>query len=421
MKNTKISSIKSREVLDSKGRPMVEVDVWCSDGSMGRGASPCGTSVGSHEAFVLRDSGKRFGGLGVQKAVKNVREIISPCLIGKEVQDQRLIDNLMVELDNTPNKSRLGGNAIYSVSIAVARAAANSLSLPLYRYLGDAEAYTLPIPAFNMINGGIYGNQYIELQEFLLVPTVAHSYAEAWRMSVEVFYKLNQVIKGRYGQKYIQTGHSAGYAAPINDPPEIIEILLQAVDEAGYGGLFKIGLDCAASHFYDSQKGYYIFRGKNTSRGEMIQFLNNLTQAYPIFMIEDPLYEEDFEGFAEMTKNMNILISGDDLFATNIDRLKKGINSSAANAIVLKPNMVGTISEALDTASWANKHGYVIIPSIRAGGSVDDPIPDIAVAVSAPLMKCGAPRSGERTTCQNRLLHIEEELGEVGRIAPFKF
>ena len=182
---------------------------------MGRGASPCGTSVGSHEAFVLRDSGKRFGGLGVQKAVKNVREIISPCLIGKEVQDQRLIDNLMVELDNTPNKSRLGGNAIYSVSIAVARAAANSLSLPLYRYLGDAEAYILPIPAFNMINGGIYGNQYIELQEFLLVPTAAHSYAEAWRMSVEVFYKLNQVIKGRYGQEYIQTGHSAGSAAPI--------------------------------------------------------------------------------------------------------------------------------------------------------------------------------------------------------------
>jgi enolase len=318
MEDPKISSITSREVLDGKGRPMVEVDVWTTNGSMGRGASPCGTSVGSHEAFVLRDGGERFEGLGVQKAVRNVTDIISPALIGKSVREQRTIDNFMIELDGTPTKSRLGANAIYSVSIAAARAAANSLGLPLYRYLGETEANTLPIPMFNLINGGIYAGRSIEFQEFLLAPTVARTYSDALRMGVEVFYRLKMVIERRYGQKCLHRGHSAGYAAPVNEPTEIIETLLAATEEAGYGGMFKVGLDCAASHFFDSSHGCYDFRGRKISRSEMIRFLDDLGKSYPIFMIEDPLDEEDFEGFAEITRRMNILISGDDLFATNV-------------------------------------------------------------------------------------------------------
>jgi len=420
MEDPKISSITSREVLDSKGRPMVEVDVWSTNGYMGCGASPCGTSVGSHEAFVLRDGGKRFGGLGVKKAVQNVTEIIAPALIGRNIREQRIIDNLMIELDGTLNKSRLGANAIYSVSIAVARAAAPSLRLPLYRYLGESDVNTLPIPMFNMINGGSYAGTKIELQEFLLAPTAARTYSEALTMSVEVFYALKNVFKKRYGEESLFTGCSAGYAAPVNEPAELIEALLEAAEKAGYGGMFKVGLDCAASHFFDSHHGTYTFRGKKTDRDEMIEFLDDLGKALPIFFIEDPLDEEDFEGFAEMTKRMNIVIAGDDLFATNIERLKNGIHSGAANAMILKPNMVGTISESLDTASWAKKHGYLLIPSIRSGGGVDDPIADIAVAVGSPLMKCGAPRSGERTGCHNRLLRIEEELGESARFPSFE-
>ena len=420
MEDPKISSITSREVLDGKGRPMVEVDIWTTNGSMGRGASPCGTSVGSQEAFVLRDGGERFGGLGVQKAIRNVTHIIAPALVGKSVREQRTIDNLMIELDGTPTKSCLGANAIYSVSIAVARAAANSLDLPLYRYLGETETNTLPIPMFNLINGGIYAGRRIEFQEFLLAPTVARTFSEALRMGVEVFYKLKMVIERRYGQECLHTGHSAGYGAPVNEPTEIIETLLAATEEAGYGGMFKVGLDCAASHFFDSSHGCYEFRGKKTSRGEMIRFLDDLGKSYPIFMIEDPLDEEDFEGFAEITKRMSILISGDDLFATNVRRLEIGFHSGAANAVIFKPNMVGTITEALDTAYWAKKHGYALIPSIRSGGGVDDPIADVAVAVAAPLIKCGAPRSGERTSCHNRLLRIEEGLGKSAQLPSFK-
>ncbi len=420
MENPKISLIKAREILDSKGRPMVEVDVWTTDGSMGRGSSPCGTSVGSHEAVVLRDGGDRFGGLGVQKAVSNVTETISQVLIGRSVKEQRIIDNLMIELDGTPDKSRLGANAIYSVSLAVARAAADSLGLSLYRYLGRDEANIMPIPMFNMINGGRYADRNIEFQEFLLVPAKAQSYSEALKMGVEVFYTLGAKIKKRYGHKYLQLGHSAGYAAPANEPAENIEILLSAAEEAGYGGVFTVGLDCAASHFYDKNQECYTLRGKKTSRDEMILFLENLANSYPIFMIEDPLDEDDFEGFAEISRRLTIIISGDDLFVTNIERLKRGIYLRAANAMVLKPNMIGTLSEALDAARYAKEHGYVLIPSIRAGGAVDDPIPDIAVAVSASLIKCGAPRSGERTMCHNRLLQIEEELGESSRFPSFE-
>ncbi|MDH4268077.1 MAG: enolase [Deltaproteobacteria bacterium] len=415
--NSKIAMMKSREILDSKGRPMVEVDVWTADGSMGRGSSPCGTSVGRHEAFVLRDGGKRYGGLGVQLAMKNVNEVIYPALKGKSVLEQRGIDHLMIELDGTPNKSRLGANAIYSVSIAVARAAANFQGVPLYRYLGGEEKYTLPLPMFNMINGGLYGERRIEFQEFILVPTRAGKFSEALRMGVEVFSTLGAIIKKHYGQKGLQIGSSAGYAAPSDEPAEILEILLEATKGAGYEGMFQLGLDCAASHFFEPEHGWYNFRGKRCDRSEIIHFLGDLINAYPLFMIEDPLEEDDFEGFASITKQYDTLIIGDDLFVTHIERLKKGIAYGSAGGMVLKPNMVGTLSEAKDAVQCAKEHGYYVIASGRAGGGIDDPIPEIGVAWSAPLVKLGAPRTGERTGKQNYLLRIEEELGEQGRFS----
>ena len=319
-----ISKIQAREILDSKGRPMVEVDVWVADGSRGRGSSPCGTSVGRHEAFVLRDGTDRFKGLGVQKAVENVHEIIAPTLLGQTVFDQPVIDHLMIKLDGTPNKSNLGANAIYSVSIAVARAAANALGIPLYRYLGGVNAQTLPIPIFNVINGGPYSHADAEFQEFILIPSTAKSYSEALRMSVEVFYRIPETIKKRYGSKHLAPGHLAGYATPVGDPAESIETLLEATEAAGYGGMFRVGLDCAASHFYDREHDLYNFRGEKTSSSELIDYLEGLCKRYPIAMIEDPLNEDDFHGHTEITKRLGILIIGDDLFVTNIERLKRG-------------------------------------------------------------------------------------------------
>jgi len=412
MRDDGIATIKAREILDSKGRPMVEVDVWTTGGKMGRAASPCGTSVGRHEAFVLRDGGRRFGGLGVQQAVRNVTETISPALFGKSVFDQRAIDLLMIELDGTSNKSRLGANTIYSVSVAVARAASNVLGLPLYRYLGGIGVHLVPVPMFNMVNGGPYSHGHAEFQEFLLVPGCAKSYSEALRMGVEVFYVLGATIKKRYGQEGFRLGASAGYAAPASEPAEIIETLLEATEQAGYRGLFKVGLDCAASHFYNEEKGFYRFKEREIRRDEMIQYLEGLVESYPLFYIEDPLQEDDFEGHSEITKRLKILIVGDDLYVTSLQRLKKGTSMGAGNGMILKPNMVGTLTEALETARYAKEHGYCVIPSCRGGGSVDDPIPEVAVAINAPLMKVGAPQTGERTAYQNQLLRIEEELGE---------
>ena len=417
MGDTKISAIKAREILDSKARPMVEVDVWTTDGAMGRGASPCGTSVGSHEAFVLRDGGPRYGGLGVLKAVRNVREVIAPALVGKSVFDQQGIDRLMIELDGTPDKSRLGANAIYSVSIAAARAAAGSMGLPLFRYLGGEKDYFLPVPMFNMINGKSVSETYSEFQEFLFIPAMAETYSEALRMGVEVFSNLGDVIQERYGRSALRVGTSAGYAAPTGEPAEALETLLAAAERAGYGRGCKVGLDCAASDFYDRKEGRYLFQGRRITRQELVEILEGLARSYPLFMIEDPLEEDDFEGFAEITKRLDLLIVGDDLFVTNRERLKKGIDLGAANGMILKPNMVGTLTEAIDTARLAKRHGYRLVGSGRAGGGTDDPIPDIAVALEVPLVKFGVPRSGERISKQNCLLRIEEELGPSGRFA----
>ncbi len=396
---------------------MVEVDVWTEGGAMGRGAGPCGTSVGRHEAFVLRDGGARYGGLGVRQAVRNVVEVIWPAIRGKSVLDLRAIDELMIELDGTANKSRLGANAIYSVSIAVARAAADALRVPLYRHLGGPEANVLPVPMFNMVNGGTNAAARVEFQEFHLIPARAERYSEALRTGVEIFSSLGRVIERRFGKERLAVGSSAGYAAPTSEPSAILDTLLEAAEAAGYGGQCRLGLDCAASHFYDLEAGCYRWRGKAAVRDELIAYIEELARSYDLFMIEDPLEEDDFEGFAELTRRLQALIIGDDLFVTNLERLKKGISLGAANAMVLKPNMVGTISEALAAARYATEHGYRVVGSGRAGGGIDDPIPDIAVAVGAPLVKFGAPRTGERLGKQNCLLRIEEELGASGHYA----
>lgn len=420
-KDTRITDVQSREVLDSHGRPVVEVDIWTTNGSRGRGASPCGTSVGKHEAFVLRDGTERFGGLGVQNAVDNVEKEIAPALMGKSVLDQYLIDNVMNELDGTPDKSNLGANAIYSTSIAVARAAANCLQIPLYQYLGGIFANTLPLPMFNVINGGPYSNTEVCFQEFLLIPVNAESFNAALRSAVEVFYLLEDTIKRRYGEEHVQLGHLAGYAAPVKEPSEILETLLAAIKAAGYEGKFKLGLDCAASHFYDADNDCYNFQGKPTSRDEMIDFYKQLADEYPLVFIEDPLDEDDFEGFSKLTTKLNLVIAGDDLFVTNLKRLRKGIELGAGNAMVFKPNMIGTITEALNVAQFAHKNDYYLVPSGRSGGSNNDPITEIGVAIGGQLTKVGAPRTAERTGGMNKLLRIEEEFHGAAHLASLDF
>jgi enolase len=372
--------------------------------------------VGKHEAVVLRDGGPRYGGLGVRAAVRNAVEAILPAVRGMSVLDQRAVDLRMIELDGTVDKSRLGANALYSVSIAVARAAAAVRGLPLYRSLGEGAALLLPVPMFNMLNGGHAGAK-IELQEFLLVPAGAPCYSEALRTGVEVFAALGAVLERRYGRDAVHAGGSAGYSAPAADPGENLDLLLEAAEAAGYGGKCRVGLDCAASHFYDAEGSRYRIGGERLGRAEMIRRVERLAETYALFVIEDPLEEDDFEGHAELTRRVKATVIGDDLFVTNLARLKEGIRLGAANAMLLKPNMVGTITEALETARYAATHGYRVVGSGRAGGSIDDPIPDIAVAVGAPLVKFGAPRTGERLGKQNCLLRIEEELGESARYA----
>ena len=416
MATTEIVKIKAREILDSKARPTVEVDVWTAGGIMGRGASPCGTSVGSHEAFVLRDGGSRFAGMGVLKAVQNVMDVIGPAILGKDVCDQVAVDRLMIDLDGTPNKSRLGANAIYSVSIAVAQAAAASAGLSLFRYLGGAGACRLPVPMFNMINGGATYAASTEFQEFILVPAAAKSFSEALRMGAEIYLKVGDAIRRRFGSNAVQPGQAAGYAAPTAEPGVILEMLLDAAEAAGYGGGCKVGIDCAASHFYDPEKQAYRYRGEWASRDDLIGVIASLAGAFPLFLVEDPLEEDDFDGFAKITRQLDLLIVGDDLFVTNLDRLKKGVALGAANGVILKPNMVGTLSEAIETAAYAREKGYCVVGSGRAGGG-EDPVPEVVVAVGASVVKFGAPRTWERIAKQNCLLRIEEELGETALYA----
>jgi len=411
--------VKAREILDSRGNPTIEVDVSTIGGGFGRAAVPAGASKGVHEAVELRDGGKRFHGLGVLKAVKNVNEIIAPEIEGMDCRLQREIDQKMIELDGTPNKSKLGANAILAVSLANARAAADTYGLPLFQYLGGIQANTLPTPLLNIINGGKHAGNELSIQEFMIVPVGAKSFREAITMASEVYHQLKKLLKEKYGLSAINVGDEGGFAPPMRESREALKALVEAIKSSGYSleDDFVLAIDAAASSFYNEEKKTYFIDGKALDRESLLEYYLKLVEEYPIKSIEDPFQEEDFEMFSEITREIgkNVQIVGDDLFVTNLERLKKGIELGAANAILLKVNQIGTLTEAIDTALYAMKHGYNVIVSHRSGETEDTFIADLAVALNSGQIKTGAPCRGERTAKYNQLLRIEEFLGPTVR------
>ncbi|WP_421077209.1 phosphopyruvate hydratase [Methanothermococcus sp. Ax23] len=407
-----IYDIKAREVIDSRGNPTVEVEVLTAGGGYGSAIVPSGASTGTHEAVELRDKDIRFGGKGVLLAVDNVNSIIKPELIGYDSRMQREIDIIMRELDNTENKGKLGANAILAVSLAVAKAAADTASLPLYKYIGGCNSYVMPVPMMNVLNGGEHAGNELDFQEFMIMPVGADSIAEAIRMCAETYHTLKKVILEKYGKDAVNVGDEGGFAPPVNDIREALDLLNDAVKNAGYEDKIVFALDCAASEFYDAEKGNYVVKGNDMTTDELISLYKEIVNEYPIASIEDPLHEEDFEGFATITKELKgIQIVGDDLFVTNTKRLREGIKSGAGNALLLKVNQIGTLSESIDAANLAFRNGYGVVVSHRSGESEDSTIADLSVALNAGQIKTGAPARGERTAKYNQLIRIEEELG----------
>jgi enolase len=408
-----IARIRAREVLDSRGDPTVEVEVETGGGALGMASVPSGASRGRYEAIELRDGGRRYHGLGVLKAVSNVLEVIAPRLRGLDVREQRVIDELMIELDGTRDKSRLGANAILAVSIACAKAAAASLGLQLYEYIGGLEAGLMPVPFFNVINGGKHAGNELDFQEFMIAPTEAESFSEALRIGSEVYHELKRNLIDRYGPSAINVGDEGGFSPPMRRAEEALEAILWAVEELGYGRVVYPALDVAASTFYGLE-GYRVM-GECFSRGELLDYYEELVRVYRIISIEDPFQEEDFEGFAEATRLLGIQVVGDDLFVTNLERLRRGVDLGAANALLWKVNQVGTLTEALEAAELAMSSGYGVMASHRSGETEDTYIADLSVALGCGQIKAGAPCRGERTAKYNRLLRIEGRLGERAR------
>jgi enolase len=408
--NRRIQEVRAREVLDCRGLPTVQADVILEDGSFGRADVPAGRSTGSHEAKELRDGGSRYGGYGVRGAVANVTDVLGPGVIGHSADRQRELDRLLARLDGTADKSALGANAILGVSLAAARASAASAGLPLYQYLSSG-GHVLPVPLVNLINGGRHAAGQLEFQEFIVIPTGAASFSEALAESSEVNLALGDVLEERYGRGALVLGDEGGYVPPVSDPREALELLHLGVDRAGYTGRFRYGLDCAATHFHDAKDGSYQVAGKRLSRDDLLALYLELVRDLGVVTIEDPFAEDDFESFAMLTAQSGIQIVGDDLFVTNTDRLRRGIEQGAANALLWKVNQIGTLSEAWDAAALATGHGYGVCVSERSGETEDPIIADLAVALNAGQIKTGAPVRGERTAKYNRLLQIEEELG----------
>jgi enolase len=421
MSHFEIKTIKAREVLDCRGTPTVEVDVVTLGGVLGRADVPVGRSRGGHEAFELRDGGKRYAGLGVLKAVKNVNDIIASELKGMDVRRQMEIDHAMINLDGTEKKSRLGGNAIVGVSLAAAKAAATASKLPLYTYIGGPRAHILPVPLLNYINGGELAATNLDFQEHIIMPVGAKTFSEAMAMGTEVYFCLGKMLAKKYGKFVLNTADEGGYTPPITDPREALDAELEAIEELGYGDDFVLGLDVAANTLYDRKKNTYRLMGKNISREAFMDYLEDLAKEYKLASIEDPLQEEDFAGFAELTRTLDTQIVGDDLFVTNIKRLKKGIEVGAADALLWKVNQVGTLTEALDAAYCAIRYGYGVQVSERSGQTEDTWLADMVVALNAGQIKTGAPCRGERTAQYNRLFRIEEELGNAAKYAGRNF
>ncbi len=412
--STIIEEIIAREILDSRGNPTIEVEVYLEDGAMGRAAVPSGASTGAYEAVELRDNDEeRYNGKGVLKAVENVNTIIAPEIEGYDATDQLGIDQAMIELDGTPNKSRLGANATLAVSMAAARAAASALGLPLYQYLGGANSKVLPVPMMNILNGGKHADNNVDIQEFMIMPVGAPDFAEALRMGAEVYHKLKSVLK----KKGLNTavGDEGGFAPMLGSNEEALKVILEAITEAGYqpGTDFLLALDPAATEFY--KEGKYVFEAEGISRtaGEMVDYYAMLVDKYPIISIEDGLAEDDWDGWRMLTERLGgrIQIMGDDIFVTNTERLARGIKTGVANSILIKLNQIGTITETLDAIEMARQSGYTAVVSHRSGETEDAMIADLVVAVNAGQIKTGAPCRTDRVAKYNQLLRIEEELG----------
>ncbi len=425
----RIEKIIAREILDSRGNPTVEVDVTLECGIMGRASVPSGASTGEHEALELRDGDKkRYGGKGTLKAVDNVNKIIAPEILGMSALDQRAIDHKMLALDGTKTKSKLGANAILGVSLAVAKAAANYLDIPLYRYIGGTNTYTLPVPMMNIINGGSHSDAPIAFQEFMIRPVGAPCFCEGLRMGAEVFHTLAKLLKKRGLSTAV--GDEGGFAPALNDTEDALTIICDAIKEAGYepGKDVKIALDCAASEFAYNVDGkwFYDYRelkngtkkdpnGKRFSSDEQVDFLEELIKKYPIDSIEDGMGEEDWDGWKKLTDRIGdrCQLVGDDLFVTNVDFLSKGIQLGCANSILIKVNQIGSLSETLDAIDMAHRHGYTTVTSHRSGETEDATIADIAVATNSGQIKTGSLSRSDRMAKYNQLLRIEEELGDL--------
>jgi len=415
----KIKNIRGREILDSRGNPTVEVDVLLENGILGRAAVPSGASTGEHEALELRDGDrKRYSGKGVLKAVKNVNEIIAPKLIGKNVTKQEEIDRLMIDLDGTENKERLGANAILGVSLAVVKAGAMALKMPLYQYIKEVyglrfTVYSLPVPMMNVINGGKHADNNVDFQEFMIVP-LGKSFREALRIGAEVFHNLRKVLKEKGYSTAV--GDEGGFAPDLRSNEEAIQVILEGIKRTGYkaGEDVALALDPAASEFYKDGKYILASEKKNLSASEMVDFYKDWVDKYPILSIEDGLAQDDWEGWKEMTLKLGkkIQIVGDDLFVTNPRRLKRGIEEGIANSILIKLNQIGTLTETVETIKMAKEAGYTTVISHRSGETEDTTIADVAVAVNAGQIKTGSCSRSERIAKYNQLLRIEEELGE---------
>ena len=414
-----IEAVGAREILDSRGNPTVEVEVDLDDGAMGRAAVPSGASTGQFEAVELRDGAGRYGGLGVEKAVLAVEDEIGPRLLGMEASEQRLVDQTMIDLDATPNKAQLGANAILGVSLAVAKAAADSADLPLFRYLGGPNAHLLPVPMLNILNGGAHADTDVEVQEFMVAPVGAATFRQALQHGAEVYHALKSVLKERGLATGL--GDEGGFAPNLPSNRDALDLIAAAVDRAGLrlGDDISFALDVAATEFYDTDTGAYRFEGQERSAEQMSAYYAELTSAYPIVSLEDPMSEEDWAGWQAITSSLGdrLQIVGDDVFVTNAERLRRGIEERAANALLVKVNQIGTLTETLDAVDVAHRSGFGCMMSHRSGETEDTTIADLAVATNCGQLKTGAPARSERVAKYNQLLRIEEELDDAARYA----
>ena len=416
-----IVDVLGREILDSRGNPTVEVEVYLEDGTVGRAAVPSGASTGIYEACELRDGDKsRYMGKGVLTAVKNVNTEIAECLVGMNVLDQTAIDKALIELDGTPNKTKLGANAILGASLACAKAAAESLGTSLYNYIGGVNAKVLPVPMMNILNGGAHATNNVEIQEFMIMPVGACCFREALRMCAEVFHQLKKTLKEN-GTPAAGVGDEGGYAPNLKKDEDALKVIVKAIEDAGYkpGEDFKIAIDAASSEWWNEEEKCYIQpkSGKKMTQQQLVNMWKKFADTYPIVSLEDGMAETDWEGWAMLTKAIGdrVQLVGDDLFVTNTERLKTGIEKKVGNAILIKVNQIGTLTETLDAIQMANRAGYTAIVSHRSGETEDATIADIAVALNAGQIKTGAPSRTDRVAKYNQLLRIEEELGDVAQ------